>query len=123
MRPGAAPEEALARGDEGGPKLWLIHRLLRHRHAHPEAYGPGSSYEPRPVAGPQAEHVVAFSRSGGLAVVVPRLVARLGDWAGTAVTLPGGAWADVLTGEPVTGGAVSVSALERFPVAVLGRES
>ena len=68
--------------------------------------------------------MVAFTRSGGLAVVVPRLVARLGDWAETAVTLPGGSWADVLTGEPVTGGQVSVSALlERFPVAVLGRES
>ncbi len=121
---GAGPGAALARADEGGPKLWLIHRLLRHRHAHPAAYGPGSGYEPLPVAGPAAGHVVAFTRSGGLAVVVPRLVARLGDWAGTAVTLPGGSWADVLTGEPVTGGAVSVSALlERFPVAVLGRES
>ena len=114
---------ALERADEGGPKLWLIHRLLRHRHAHPEAYGPGSDYQPLPVTGPQADHVVAFARGGGLAVVVPRLVARLGDWAETAVTLPGGSWADVLTGEPVAGRAASVSALlGRFPVAVLGRE-
>ncbi len=56
------------------------------------------------MAGPLADHAVAFTRSGGLAVVVPRLVARLGHWAQTAVTLPGGSWTDVLTGEPVTGG-------------------
>jgi maltooligosyltrehalose synthase len=69
---------------------------------------------------------VAFTRSGGLAVVVPRLVVGLADdWAGTTVTLPAGHWVSVLTGEPVvTGenGEASVAALlRRFPVAVLGR--
>jgi (1->4)-alpha-D-glucan 1-alpha-D-glucosylmutase len=118
----SGPEAALDRADEGGSKLWLIHRILRHRHAHPEAYGPGSGYEPLPVTGPLAARAVAFTRSGGLAVVVPRLVAGLGDWGDTTVTLPGGSWADVLTGEPLAGGEVSVSGLlRRFPVAVLGR--
>jgi (1->4)-alpha-D-glucan 1-alpha-D-glucosylmutase len=134
---GAGPEEALARADEGGPKLWLIHRLLGHRQRCPGAYGPGSGYQPLEVSGPAAGHVLAFTRTGGhapapgLAVVVPRLVARLGGgvwgqgaWADTAVTLPPGAWADVLTGEPVTGSTVSVETLlRRFPVTVLHREA
>jgi len=120
----AGPQTALARADDGGPKLWLIHRILAHRRAHPAVYGPGSGYEPLGVTGASAAHAVAFSRTGGLAVVVPRLLARLGDdWAGTTVALPGGAWVDVLTGEPTGGGEASVGALlRRFPVAVLARE-
>jgi (1->4)-alpha-D-glucan 1-alpha-D-glucosylmutase len=120
----AGPEAALARGDEGGPKLWLIHRLLGHRRRHPGAYGSGSGYEPLSVSGAGAPHVVAFTRTGGLAVVVPRLLSRLRDgWAGTSAALPGGRWVDVLTGEAVDGGDASVGALlRRFPVAVLGRD-
>jgi (1->4)-alpha-D-glucan 1-alpha-D-glucosylmutase len=68
---------------------------------------------------------VAFARSGGLAVIVPRLVASLDEeWSGTTVGLPEGSWVDVLTGEKVDGGHASVAALlRRFPVAVLGREA
>jgi (1->4)-alpha-D-glucan 1-alpha-D-glucosylmutase len=119
---GAGPEQALALADEGGPKLWLIHRVLGHRRRHPGAYGPGSGYRPVPVTGSNAGHAVAFERGGGLAVVVPRLVAALDDWAGTEVALPGGAWVDVLTGDKVDGGPAEVAALlRRFPVAILGR--
>jgi (1->4)-alpha-D-glucan 1-alpha-D-glucosylmutase len=119
------PEEALARADQGGPKLWLIYRVLGHRRRHPGAYGPGSGYEPLRVHGPWARHTVAFARSGGLAVIVPRLVASLDEeWPGTTVGLPEGSWVDVLTGEKVDGGRASAAALlRRFPVAVLGREA
>jgi (1->4)-alpha-D-glucan 1-alpha-D-glucosylmutase len=122
---GAGPEAALARDDEGGPKLWLIHRLLGHRRRRPGGYGPDSGYEPLRVSGRKAAHAVAFTRTGGLAVVVPRLVTGLaGDWAGTTVTLPGGAWTDVLAGGKVDGGDAAVAALcRRFPVAVLAREA
>jgi len=67
---------------------------------------------------------VAFARSGGLAVVVPRLVARLDPgWPGTVVDLPDGDWRDILTGDPVPGGPAPVATLlRRFPVAVLGRD-
>jgi (1->4)-alpha-D-glucan 1-alpha-D-glucosylmutase len=121
----AGPGEALARSDEGGPKLWLIHRVLGHRRRHPDAYGPGSGYEPLHVGGPGATHAVAFARAGGLAVIVPRLLAGLDEaWPGTTVDLPADRWVDVLTGEKVDGGSVSVAALlRRFPVAVLGREA
>jgi (1->4)-alpha-D-glucan 1-alpha-D-glucosylmutase len=120
---GAGPAEALALAEEGGPKLWLIHRVLGHRRRDPGAYGPGSGYRPLPVAGANAGHAVAFERGGGLAVIVPRLVATLDDWAGTEVALPGGAWVDVLTGDKVEGGPAEIEELlRRFPVAILGRE-
>ncbi|MGO9081965.1 MAG: malto-oligosyltrehalose synthase [Streptosporangiaceae bacterium] len=136
---GAGPEQALGRAGEGGPKLWLIHRVLGYRRGHPAAFGPGSEYQPLLVSGPKADHAVAFTRGGDdgpqLAVVVPRLVAQLaGDWAGTTVTLPPGSWASVLTGDTAVGdtadgdaagavsGEVSMARLvARFPVAVLGK--
>jgi (1->4)-alpha-D-glucan 1-alpha-D-glucosylmutase len=120
----AGPEAALDRADEGGPKLWLIHRVLAHRRRHPGAYGPGSGYQPLPALGAATAHAVAFTRTGGLAVVVPRLAGGRPDgWGDTTVTLPTGTWVDVLTGDAVEAGEASVAALlRRFPVAVLGRE-
>src|SRR6185369_750931 len=82
--PGAGADTALARADAGGPKLWLITQLLRHRRRHPAAFGPAAGYEPLTVTGAKAGHAVAFRRAGGLAVLVPRLVVGLaGDWADT----------------------------------------
>jgi (1->4)-alpha-D-glucan 1-alpha-D-glucosylmutase len=68
---------------------------------------------------------VAFTRSNGLAVVVPRLVHDVTQgWADTTVELPPGPWADVLTGAMVDGGRAAVAGLlRRFPVAVLGRNA
>jgi (1->4)-alpha-D-glucan 1-alpha-D-glucosylmutase len=121
----AEPEVARQQTEQGGPKLWLIHRLLRHRHSSPACYGTRSTYAPLPVEGPEAMHTLAFSRSGGLAVVIPRLLGGLPDgWGGTAVTLPEGAWVDVLSEARFTGGEVVVEELfRRFPVAVLGRRN
>jgi (1->4)-alpha-D-glucan 1-alpha-D-glucosylmutase len=120
---GAEPEAARQQTEQGGPKLWLIHRLLRHRQSSPASYGAGSTYQPLPVKGPEAMHAVAFFRSGGLAVVVPRLLGRLSaDWGGTTVILPEGRWVDVLSEARFAGGEVAVEELfRRFPVAVLGR--
>ena len=121
----SGPRAALARTRDGGPKLWLIHRLLRHRRDYPAAYAAGSGYEPLSVRGPKAAHVVAFVRSGGLAVAVPRLLRDPREcWDGTTVGLPAGTWTSVLTGERVVGGDVSMDLLLRqFPVAVLGRDA
>ncbi len=95
----AGPATALARDDVGGPKIWLISKLLAHRRNCPQAYDRTSGYEPLEVAGRHADRFVAFTRSGGLAVVVPRLATGTADpWTGTAVTLPEGAWISVLTG-------------------------
>src|ERR1022692_3940164 len=69
----ATPEAALARAADGGPKLWLIHRLLRHRREHPGCYDRRSGYQPLDLHGPAAGQAVAYTRSGGLAVLTPRL--------------------------------------------------
>ncbi|HEY4590919.1 MAG TPA: malto-oligosyltrehalose synthase, partial [Thermoanaerobaculia bacterium] len=122
---GMAPEEILARMDEGLPKLWLIHQGLQLRRRSPEAFGPAGAYEPLRATGPRAEHVVAFLRGGAVAAVAPRLPLRLhGDWQGTALELPPGSWRDELTGEESEGGLRPVSdLLARFPVALLARST
>ncbi len=122
---GAGPEAALASAADGGPKLWLIHRVLGHRRRHPGAYAPGSGYQPLTVTGSRSSNVVAFTRNTELAVLVPRLVEDPAEgWADTTVWLPHGPWSDVLTGAPAGGGQVEVAGLlQRFPVAVLGRNA
>jgi (1->4)-alpha-D-glucan 1-alpha-D-glucosylmutase len=123
----ATPEQALAVADAGGPKIWLIQRLLAYRARHPAAFAPGSQYRPLAVSGAKAEHAVAFARTAmgeedAVVVVVPRLVARLAeDWAGAAVELPPGTWTDALAGEQRAGRVSVADLLGRFPVAVLGR--
>jgi (1->4)-alpha-D-glucan 1-alpha-D-glucosylmutase len=121
---GAEPEIALSKAEEGGPKLWLIHRVLEHRRRHPRAYGPSSRYEPLCASGAKAQHLVAFARSGGLVVLVPRLLVGLGDdWCCTTVAIPRGEWTNILSRESVEGGDVGARALlGRFPMAVLARD-
>ncbi len=108
-RGGRGPEAALARSDEGGPKLWLIHRVLGHRRWHPDAYGPGSGYEPLHVGGPPRPArggLRPYRRAGRDGAAAGRQPGR--DWAGTTVDLPDGDWIDVLTGEQADGGDAGV---------------
>ena len=70
--------------------------------------------------GPRAADALAYTY-GALATIVP----LLGDdrWDDTCVTLPGGAWTDLVTGGRVDGGRVPLrDVFARFPVAVLHRE-
>jgi (1->4)-alpha-D-glucan 1-alpha-D-glucosylmutase len=106
--------------DTGAAKLWLVQRLLADRRQRPDAYGPSSGYQPVPVRGSRADHVVAFQRGGGVVTVVPRLTLGIGEWGDTTATLPEGDWVDVLTEAPVASGEIA-ALLARFPVAVLGR--
>jgi (1->4)-alpha-D-glucan 1-alpha-D-glucosylmutase len=119
---GLPPAGAMARADEGVPKLWLIARLLARRRDSPELFE-STLYTPIDAAGAKARHVVAFARDR-LLVVVPRLLAGLGGaWGDTTLELPEGEWEDVLGEARVQGGrAVEVAALlDAFPVAVLAR--
>jgi (1->4)-alpha-D-glucan 1-alpha-D-glucosylmutase len=118
----AAGGEPPSPGDVGA-KLWLISRLLHDRQRRPEAYA-SRQYEPLPIDGGKADHVVAFSR-GDLVVVVPRLVTGVaGDWAGTVVGIPDGRWTDVLTGAVHAGGRVpAADLLAAYPVSVLERSA
>jgi (1->4)-alpha-D-glucan 1-alpha-D-glucosylmutase len=96
----------------GEGKLRLVHQVLTHRRARPEAYG---GYEPLPAP----DDAVAFTR-GGVVTVVP---CRTGSTMGDEVELPPGGWVDLVTGARVDGGRHGVeSLLRRFPVAVLAKE-
>jgi len=117
------PEEILKRMEDGLPKLWVTHQGLQLRRRHPQAFGPESTYEPLSIEGGRSWHAVGFTRGGDVAVVVPRLVIRLGgDWKDTTVDLPPGCWRNELTEEDVEGGRRPVAdLLARFPVALLVR--
>jgi len=117
------PVQAMARADDGTPKLWLIARLLEQRLRRPELFE-STSYAPLTAVGAKARHAVSFVRDR-LAVIVPRLLIGLADdWAGTALELPAGRWTNLLTGDEVNGGApIELSELLRaFPVAVLAQD-
>jgi (1->4)-alpha-D-glucan 1-alpha-D-glucosylmutase len=117
---GLAPAAALARADEGLPKLLVVQRALRLRRERPALFAAG--YEPVTARGERADHVLAFCRGGGAITVVPRLVLGLqeaGGWGGTELDLPRGAWVDAFSGRRWEG-AVSVgSLLHEFPGALL----
>lgn len=116
------PEERWDAADDGTPKLWVVHRALALRAAHPEWFDAGS-YEPLHVEGSAAGHVVAFARAGHAVTVVPRLPLGLdaaGGWGDTTLTLPPGDWHDDLGERRWSGGSIPVGELlARFPVALL----
>jgi (1->4)-alpha-D-glucan 1-alpha-D-glucosylmutase len=119
---GVTAEDALARMDEGLPKLWLIRRALCARRSHARAFGEGepARYRPLTATGSRAGHVLAFQRGAEVVTVVPRLVLSLaGEWEDTKLMLPAGRWRNDLTGERVFGDARLSELLARFPVALL----
>ena len=77
------------------PKQRLIRALLHLRRDRPELFDVDAGYEPLPVAGPDAERVVAFGRAGGaLQVIACRFPLR-------GPLDPTTTYADVLAGRPV----------------------
>jgi len=132
------PASLLEHWRDGRVKQAVLTRLLRLRSERPRLFAEGD-YTPLPVAGGQAEHVVAFARGTPrerLAVVVPRLVARLvgpdelappaAAFAGTTVTLPPGRWRNILADSAsaestqIAGGSADCAELfAGFPVVVL----
>ena len=110
--------------------MLVTSRALRLRRARPEWFRGG--YEPLTASGPAARHATAFRRGGHAVTVVTRLpvsLRRQGGWRDTVLPLPGGAWADLLTGATYRGGAVPMTELTGLlPVALLvpedgGRDS
>lgn len=96
-------------------KLWLTHRLLKHRKAFPDLFAKGN-YLPLAVRGKYRKHILAFARhdhhtwhltiiplhtallSGKGSFRMPHLV----EWGDTRIELPGNAplyWTDILTGK------------------------
>jgi (1->4)-alpha-D-glucan 1-alpha-D-glucosylmutase len=115
----AGGPQAMAGAESGGPKLWLVHRLLAHRRRHPERYR-SRRYEPLEVTGPRAEGVVGFARDG-LAVMVPCRTAT--GWGDALIHLPPGRWTSLLTSGTVDGGTHPVDELlAEFPVGVFTKD-
>jgi len=113
--------------ETGAAKLLVVSRTLRARRDHPEWF---AGYEPVPVTGSAADHLVAYDRGAagdGAVVVAARLPVGLAaaGWGDTAIQLPNGAWRDLLTGERVVSDVAGVAAdllLARLPVALLVRD-
>lgn len=118
---GASPEDALARADEGLPKMVVIQRALALRRDDPDAFTDGT-YEPIATNGPGADHVVAFRRADRIACAVPRLVTRRPDeWGDAHIDLGAGGWTNVFTGDESSSETTVGRLLARFPVALLRR--
>jgi (1->4)-alpha-D-glucan 1-alpha-D-glucosylmutase len=124
MNGGDAAAQVMARADEGLPKMWTIHKVLRLRRERPASFGAEADYVPLMVDGVKHDHVIAYLRGEDVVTVVPRLIVKLGGaWRDTVVTLPEGRWRNRLTGVVVEGGEVEVKGLLKdFPVALLARE-
>lgn len=111
--------------EPGLAKLWTVMTALDVRRANASCFhGPEATYSPIRATGGAADHVVAFRRGQDVVTVAQRLPLRLeerGGWGDTTLELPSGhAFTNALTGEPVTGGAVSLKELfARFPAALL----
>jgi len=111
---------------EGAAKLLVVSRTLRLRRDRPELF---TTYRPVPVAGPAADHVVAFDRGGAIAVATRRPVglALSRGWRDTALVLPvpddagpSRRFSDAFTGKVYSGPRTPVSGLlGRYPVALL----
>ncbi|WP_243373422.1 malto-oligosyltrehalose synthase [Microvirga solisilvae] len=122
----------------GSTKQHFITTLLKDRAGSSDLYADGD-YQPLPVIGEGAAHVIAFLREHGderLAVIVPRLWNGLIDieelrfqhhfWKDTIIALPAGQWTNVITGELLSldDGERSLSGiLSPFPFAVLRQKS
>ena len=113
---------AVARADEGLPKLWTIYHSLRTRRAHADCFGADGAYTPMLAQGSATEHLVGFSRGNDVIALAPRLSSLLGgSWGNAFINLPAGNWIDVFTGSSITGGGrVKLQTVfEQFPVALL----
>jgi (1->4)-alpha-D-glucan 1-alpha-D-glucosylmutase len=115
--------QVMERSDEGLPKLWVVHKALLLRKAHPDWFGPAAEYAPLTVEGAERERVIAYRRGEHVVTVVPRWSHEAKAWGETAVDVPEGQWKNRLTGAEVGGGRVLVGELlKTVPVALLTRE-
>jgi (1->4)-alpha-D-glucan 1-alpha-D-glucosylmutase len=130
--PELGPQEAMARAEEGVPKMWLTHRALELRRRRFDALGPEGGYRALLPEGERARHVVGFVRGDDVLVLVPRLsLERRDDWGDTTVPLPQGRWRSLLSAADAADAKVwdggrdvpVAELLEAFPVALMERIS
>ncbi len=119
--PGLTVKQVWERIDEGLPKLWTIYHALRTRRRYPASFGEHSPYTPLHATGTKSGHLVGYLRGKTVAVLVPRLVWKLGgDWLDTQIEIPAGNWRNVLSQKKFSGGRLEVGRLlAEFPIALL----
>jgi (1->4)-alpha-D-glucan 1-alpha-D-glucosylmutase len=106
--------DVMRQRDPGLTKLWLTQRVLQTRHRHLDAFR--GDYVPLHA---DDDSLVAFVR-GGEVIAVAQIRGERGE---TLLTLPEGAWRNVLTGESLSGGDTPVAnLLADLNVALLVRE-
>ena len=120
---GMKAAEVVARMEDGLPKLHVVERALHLRKEHPDWFGSEAEYGSIEAAGAKKVHVLAYRRGSHVITVVPRLTLALnGQWEGTSLPLPPGAWRNILTEDAAfTGAADAAKLFENFPVALLIR--
>ena len=117
---GMDAEDALARAEEGAPKIFLIQRALKVCAEH--AADLAGAYQPLWAEGDRAEHVVAHLRGDSVIALGQRWPVTRGEsWGDTTITLPPGVWRDALGNRSFEGEVRVESLLATFPVALLVR--
>ncbi|MGH8047085.1 MAG: malto-oligosyltrehalose synthase [Chthoniobacterales bacterium] len=108
--------------DSGIPKLWLIKRALEVRRARPASFD--GAHQPLSARGSRLSHLIAYLRGDHVLVAVPRFTLSLEDgWDDTTLGLPAGMWRNVFDKSTHTGDVAPAALFEKFPVALLTRES
>jgi (1->4)-alpha-D-glucan 1-alpha-D-glucosylmutase len=117
---GERPVLTPAVDDRGHAKLLVTQAALTLRRHQPHRF---TSYTPVSASGDAAGHLLCFDRGGALTVAtrLPVGLAARG-WGDTVLALPGGTWADLLTGREYAGSAPAHDLLADLPVALLIRE-
>jgi len=126
-----APAALLADWQDGRVKQAIIARVLNFRAKNPGVFARGG-YTKLEAEGQAASHVLAFARQARgktLVTAVTRLaahatnglpLARPAFWEETSLTLPGGAWRDLLSGAVLRGTNVrAADVFKALPVAIL----
>jgi (1->4)-alpha-D-glucan 1-alpha-D-glucosylmutase len=131
QRADAAPRACLQDWRSGQVKAALLQRLLACRRDNAALFAHGD-YVALQASGAQARHVLGFTRRHDgqmLIVLVPRglraadvgtnPMATPGFWQDTQITLPAGAWHDVIGDRPVDAASSLAQRWAEFPIAVL----
>lgn len=118
LSPDGAPPPVDA---SGRAKLWATSRALRARRSRPELF---HTYLPLHLDGPRRDNLVAFDRGGAITVATRLPVAvESAGWGRSTLRLPAGTFVDAMTGRTYAGAVRVDVLLDRYPVALLLRET
>jgi (1->4)-alpha-D-glucan 1-alpha-D-glucosylmutase len=129
LRRAADPGALVAEWRTGQIKAFVTHRLLMLRREMPQVFL-GGGYEPLPVEGARADHIIAFKRGDdtmGAAILVGRHFTRLltdgvvppaQSWGDTTVKMPAVTALDALGGGVMAAQQSIAAAFRTLPVAV-----